>query len=202
MSATLLDTVRGTLRLRPQLPLFVQPAAWDAELDQVLREADPAALFGSSPLKDPHAAACALAGVHLWNDAFDTAHDICQSISTQTGSYWHGLCHRREGHRGEGLTANLSNARYWFRRVGTHPAYDPLLRGALRLLDQAGAGFRWATEAAASLRSLRQWDPFALIDWFAQADAQSLSPQTTAVLEEIQRLEIESLVEWCVQQAR
>jgi hypothetical protein len=188
------------LRERSPLPLFVtQP--WDDELDEALRSAGPEELFPDLSIRDPGMAACALAGLHLWNDNFNAAHNLCQGIKTQTGSYWHGLCHRREGHRGEGLESNLSNARYWFRQTGDHPAFDAVYRSALNVLDNAGSGFRWATEAAGLLRSRRRWDPFALIDWFAQADAQTVSTQTQTLLEEIQWREIDLLVDWCVQQA-
>lgn len=188
------------LRSRPHVPLFTAEV-WDAELDRKLRAAEPEALFSGREVRDPHAAAAALAGLHLWNDAFDASHSLCQGISTATGSYWHGLCHRREGHRGDGLESNLRNSRYWFRQVGSHPTFPLVYESALRVLDSAGAGFRWATEAAGQLRAADRWDPNALIDWFAQADAQVLSPQSQALLEEIQWREIDTLIDWCGREA-
>ena len=188
------------LRQRTQMPLFAS-AVWDAALDQALRSAEPEELFPGQTIRDPRMAAAAIAGLHLWNDNFPASHNLCQGISTPTGSYWHGLGHRREGHQGEGLASNLSNAKYWFRQTGDHPAYDAVYRSALTVLDNAGAGFRWATEAALALRSRRRWDPSAMVDWFAQADAGTLSAQSQAILEEIQWREIDILVDWCVQQA-
>jgi len=182
------------------MPLFVV-RVWDADLDAQLRDAKPEALFPGREIRDPHMAACALAGLHLWNDNFTSSHNLCQGIQTLTGSYWHGLGHRREGHAGEGLQANLSNAKYWFRRTGDHPAFDAVYRSALNVLDAGGTGFRWATEAAGMLRSRRTWDPFAMVDWFGQAEAQTVSGQTQSLLEEIQWREIDLLVDWCVQQA-
>jgi hypothetical protein len=188
------------LRERTQMPMFVT-TVWDAHLDERLREVTAEELFRGHQVRDPHTAACVLAGLHLWNDDFQASHNLCQGIETPTGSYWHGLCHRREGHRGEGLDANLSNAKYWFRRTGEHAAFDAVYRSALGVLDNAGTGFRWATEAADQLRARRRWDPFAIVDWFGQVDAGTLSAQTAALLEEIQWREIDLLTDWCVQQA-
>jgi len=188
------------LRARTQMPLFIS-TVWDASLDGALRAAEPHDLFGGQALRDPYMAAAAIAGLHLWNDNFSASHNLCQGINTGTGAYWHGLGHRREGHAGEGLAKNLANAKYWFRQAGDHPAHDAVYRSALNVLDNTGAGFRWATEAAAALRSRGKWDPFAMVDWFAQADAQTLSAPTQSILEEIQWREIDLLVDWCVQQA-
>lgn len=63
------------------------------------------------------------AGLWLYVDDLERSHVISQGIGDTTGSYWHGIMHRREG--------DFSNSHYWFRRVGTHPAmksmpdYDP-----------------------------------------------------------------------------
>lgn len=188
------------LRDRTYLPLFVVDV-WDTDLDRALRDAKPDQLFDDQPVRDPHMAACAVAGLHLWNDNFGASHNLCQGINTETGSYWHALCHRREGHRGEGLASNLSNSKYWFRRVGDHPAYDAVYRSALNVLDNGGSGFRWVTETADKLRAAHRWDPFAMVDWVAQADAQTLSTESQKLLEEMQWREMDLLVDWCVQQA-
>jgi hypothetical protein len=63
------------------------------------------------------------AGLWLYVDELDRSHRIAQKIEDQTGSYWHGIMHRREG--------DYSNSHYWFNKVGKHPAmaliegYDP-----------------------------------------------------------------------------
>ena len=188
------------LRERPNGPLFAT-TAWDAALGERLREASPEELFAGLEVRDPRMAGCALAGLHLWNDDFGASHNLCQGIKTATGSYWHALCHRREGHAGEGVQSNLGNAKYWFRQAGDHPAFDPVYRSALSVLDTGGSGFRWITETADRLRANRRWDPFAMVDWVGQVDAGTLSPQSGAVLEEIQWRELDLLVDWCVQQA-
>ncbi len=63
------------------------------------------------------------AGLWLYVDDLDRSHTICQGIDDETGSYWHGIMHRREG--------DFSNSHYWFNKVGRHPVmsriggYDP-----------------------------------------------------------------------------
>jgi len=188
------------LRERTRLPLFAV-RVWDDELNVRLQDTDSDRLFEGLTIRDPQMAACVVAGLHLWNDNFSASHNLCQGIDTPTGSYWHGLNHRREGHQGEGLASNLSNAKYWFRRVGDHPAYDVVYRSALSVLDNTGSGFRWATECADLLRSRRRWDPNAMIDWVAQAEARTLSAQSEEILSEIQWREIDLVVDWCLRKA-
>jgi hypothetical protein len=186
------------LRERDTLPLFAV-RVWDEALDDALRAATAESLFPGRTLADAGMAVAALAGLHLWNDNFDAAHGLCQALETPTGSYLHGLCHRREGHRGEGLAANLANSRYWFRRSAGHPVYPIVHRAVLGVLEQAGAGtgFRWATEAEAQLRAAGAWDPAVVSDWVAQADSGSISAASTALVEEIQWRELALLVDWC-----
>lgn len=67
---------------------------------------------------DRKMAECCLAGVWLLHDFLDESHQISQGIDTTSGSFWHGIMHRREG--------DFSNAKYWFRHVGHHPVFDLL----------------------------------------------------------------------------
>jgi hypothetical protein len=85
----------------------------------------PAAAAGSveTVLEDEALAAPVLqAALWLYADDLDRSHRICQQIDDATGSFWHGIMHRREG--------DFDNSRYWFNKVGDHPAisrigYDP-----------------------------------------------------------------------------
>ncbi|MGB1927104.1 MAG: hypothetical protein ACPHL6_11260 [Rubripirellula sp.] len=52
-------------------------------------------------------------GLWLLAGELDLSHEISQSIDNDTGSFWHGIMHRREG--------DFGNAKYWFRRAGDHP---------------------------------------------------------------------------------
>jgi hypothetical protein len=54
----------------------------------------------------------------LYADELDRSHAISQGIKNATGSFWHGIMHRREG--------DFSNSHYWFDKVGDHPAMSQL----------------------------------------------------------------------------
>ena len=58
------------------------------------------------------------AALWLYVDELDRSHEISQSLNDATGSYWHGIMHRREG--------DFSNSHYWFNRTGRHPAMAAL----------------------------------------------------------------------------
>lgn len=58
------------------------------------------------------------AGLWLLAGDLDASHTISQSIASAEGSFWHGIMHRREG--------DGNNAKYWFRRVGSHPVLEQL----------------------------------------------------------------------------
>jgi len=92
-------------RLRSFEPAPLVPAAVrDAALDERI-----ARLAASPELK---------ATLHLWNDSLERCHALAQEIHTPTGSYLHGVMHRRE--------PDYGNAKYWFQRVGRHPVFERL----------------------------------------------------------------------------
>src|SRR5439155_20362247 len=106
-----------------------------------LRSLTPADLFAPHRLVDADMVAACLAGLWFYHDFLDESHTISQSLDTTSGSYWHGLMHRRE--------PDASNAAYWFRRVGEHPVFEGLAR------DVPSLGLRLASN---------HWDPFSFID--------------------------------------
>lgn len=101
-----------------------------------------------------------VAGIWLYVDELDRSHHISQDLDHSTGSYWHGIMHRREG--------DFSNSHYWFRRAGSHPAmslvadhYDPDT-----FVDQVAAANRnkpWPQELVELQR--REWAT--LLTWCA-----------------------------------
>ena len=55
----------------------------------------------------------------------EPSHTISQGISSPSGSYWHGIMHRRE--------PDYANAKYWFRRVGPAPDLSAMWETAAEL---------------------------------------------------------------------
>ncbi len=102
-----------------------------------------------TPIADRGAFDCCLAGAWLLHGYLDQAHTLCQDVPSASGSYWHGVMHRREGDHG--------NADYWFRRAGDHPV------GAV--IASAAAEHPETVEAAPGGR----WDPHRFNDLVRQA---------------------------------
>lgn len=92
------------------------------------------AAFAHVRVVDMSMAECCVSGACLLCDYLGESHTISQGIATPSGSFWHGIMHRREG--------DFSNAKYWFRRVGGHPVYE-------LLADELGVD---------------SWDPMAFVD--------------------------------------
>ncbi len=115
-----------------------------------------------------------VAGLWLYVDELDKAHAACQDLDTPTGSFWHLIVHRREG--------DFSNARYWVRKTGKHPAMDHI--------DLTGGGAGTGTTVAA-------YDPEELVDRVERATKRG--DRESPALESAQRKEWQALFGWCVE---
>lgn len=142
--------------------------------------------FAPNAIGDADMARACLAGIWLHHNFLEESHQISQSIATPTGSYWHGLMHRRE--------PDFSNSKYWFHRVGTHPILAPLHLAAVELV---AANAHDATTDF--LRNQSRWDPFAFID-LCEKCVQRQSPAET-LCRQIQQAEWNLLFDYCYQQA-
>ncbi|MEQ8211846.1 MAG: hypothetical protein RH917_18760 [Lacipirellulaceae bacterium] len=144
-----------------------------------LRTATLDSAFAHTEIADAEMARCVLSGVWLLHDFLDESHTFSQAIHTSEGSFWHGIMHRREG--------DFSNAKYWFRNAGDHPAYSLI---AARVANEV--------EGGESLLSGTDWEPFDFVD--ACQAALRTGEQATACLH-AQQIEWEVLFDHCYQAA-
>ena len=140
---------------RDSLPAL-GPGRPDRAKENQLRKLSPADLFGPRPIVNPDMARACLAGLWLLHDFLDESHSISQEIHSSTGSYWHGIMHRRE--------PDYGNANYWFRRVGQHPVF-PLLLSSI----QADPELNLDRPEMSAVRAASAWDPFLFVDLCEQA---------------------------------
>jgi hypothetical protein len=160
------------------LPLAsLDPGTPDHSVKGKLQAVDDAA-FGGGRMDRGMADACR-AGLWLAFNFLDEAHSISQDIDTPTGSYWHGLLHRRE--------PDYANAKYWFRRVGRHPIFEPLRIAAGQMA------------VAESVKIPSPWDPFWFIDFCESCLTQREPHEMLA--RRIQQQEWELLFDHCYRRA-
>jgi hypothetical protein len=138
--------------------------------------------FAPHPIQDQEMARACLAGLWLYHDYLDESHGISQGIGTASGSYWHGLMHRRE--------PDFDNAKYWFRRVGQHAIFPALHAAAAEL--NASVELQ---PAAKFLATQSAWDPFAFIDLCESCLAGRSNH--TVLCQQIQQREWELLFDYC-----
>ena len=149
-------------------------------------------IFPGQRIFDPDAARCCLAGLCLLHDFLDESHNISQEIETADGSYWHGILHRRE--------PDYGNAKYWFRRVGQHPVFEPLAQAAREL---ALAEKKPLPAVASYLAETTSWDPDRFID-LCESVARHKSAATDPaelLARRIARAEWDLLFAYCHRQA-
>jgi hypothetical protein len=151
-------------------------------------------IFGDRPIQDHPMAQAALAGLYLLADDLNASHEISQSIQTPTGSYWHGIMHRRE--------PDYGNAKYWFHRVGRHPIYQDVAAAASEETARMRSNSDESLPASSDLHFFEtsgQWNADRFVDLCAQA------AKTGGILEQlcrlIQRRECELLLAYCCAQA-
>lgn len=131
-------------------PSSLGPGTPDKPKKAALQASEIERLFAHTQIKDRDMAKACFSGLWLYHDFLDESHTISQSIHSTTGSYWHGIMHRRE--------PDYSNAGYWFHKVGSHPIFDVLCAEASSLAQSFGT-----TTYSAFLARQTSWDPFALI---------------------------------------
>ncbi len=123
-----------------------------------------------------------LAGLWLWLDGLGESHRISRGLSTQTGSFWHAIMHRREG--------DFSNSKYWYARAAGHPA--------LAILGQQGSAMVNPMPADKRLLKIvaNGWNAGAMVDLAREMHGQPQDPIFPAAVA-LQRLEWKTLFDYC-----
>lgn len=128
---------------------------------------------------DAREAGCAQSGLLLLLGGWEQCHEAAQNVEGSTGSYWHAIAHRME--------PDFPNSGYWFRRVGTHPIFEPLRDSAATIAD-ATADENWSVPEV--------WDPIVFLRLYEEACKRKGSARHR-LAEDIQALEWRLLFEWC-----
>ncbi len=131
------------------------------------------------------------AGFFQMHDYLNASHELSQSIEgkgrNQSGDYWHAIMHRRE--------LDYSNAKYWFRNVGSHPILEDLAETVDSLLSQLELEDNPAAEIARQKLSFDfKWDPLAFVDFCQLANTQQ-DPKLTRLAKRIQWQEMIDLLD-------
>ena len=163
-----------------ETPVVLLPKA---PLDEtVSRELMGANLFPTRKTNSEMSELCR-AGLLMFNDDLERAHDIVQAIGSSTGSFWHGIMHRREG--------DFGNANYWWNRTGEHPMFDELHDVILHRVPDFGF--------LDELRGAPTWEPQIFNEW---CEKSADTGESDGSLREVQRLEMKLLLEWCASQVK
>jgi len=142
--------------------------------------------FADATVRDREMAGCCLAGLWLYHDFIDEGHAICQDIATPSGSYWHGIVHRRE--------PDYGNAKYWFRHLGRHEVFGPLHQAVLEIAKEHPSG-----PEGDLLLNQSSWDPFAFVDLCEQVERGRSGAEM--LCRHIQAREWELLFDFCYRHA-
>ena len=184
--------VINKLEIGNPVPTLVPKNAWSNELTDALDGLSLEDLFQGQEVKDDTYGKAIKSGLLLWNDALDESHEISQTLGNDTGSYWHGLMHRRE--------PDYSNSKYWFGRVGDHPIFPSLRDRVLSLSKEIENPSDPLSQVIHSIESEDNWDSFQFVDWCESAENDPTS-DSTEFLKQVQAEEIKLLLAYSFQNA-
>ncbi len=151
-----------------------------------LARLDHATLAAGRDVHSSRMADCCLSGLWLAFNYLDESHNLSQEIETPSGSFWHGIMHRRE--------PDYENAKYWFRRVKQHPVYALLAAEVVRWSESSGVA-----DVTSRLTAHGKWDPYALVDLCESAAERQ--PEWAPICCHVGWLEWQLLFDYCYTQA-
>ena len=189
------DTIVKLQEREPLAPL-VPDSVWDQQLGDQVQNTSLEDLFDGLSVTNSDFGECFQSGLLLWTDALDVSHEISQRIHTKTGSYWHGIMHRRE--------PDYSNSKYWFGRVGNHPIFPELRQKSVDYLAGSSAKSEALSDIASTIEKNEDWDSFVFIDWCQaaeQSNDQGLPEDSTQFLQKLQTVEFELLLDYSYRNA-
>ena len=146
------------------------PGTPNAPVQKALAAITPEIAFPS--FRDRSMAMACISALWLLHDFLHESHEISQDIDTPTGSYWHGIMHRRE--------PDPDNAKYWFRRIGAHPVVEMLGSEAPQL------GYPYQ-------------NPLVFVDFCERVRGSASDDEMLA--RRVQLLEWQLLFDWCYRKA-
>lgn len=182
MIGSILGPAEGGSRLMPLAP----GGLWRNEGWERLKACSAADLFDTTPASLEFAS-CVESALYLYFSDLDKSHTISQGIDSTTGSFLHGIMHRQE--------PDFSNAKYWFRKVGSHPVYGSLRAAALEALPEEDPAGLKRTIAGRDV-----WDAFWMVDQ-CEAASRAGGAELENGLLRIQRAEWQLVFDYCYRRA-
>ena len=179
MSGSMLHKIRALLATPEPPGLGPGPRAGvstEAQLNETLTQA----FDGTTLPAENQELARAL--VLLWHDHLHAAHRLVQDRENLNGFLVHGLVHRREN--------DYSNARFWLRSVDQHASFAEVSRRVTVYLDSKNE-----PELRDQLLPKGAWNLMAFVDALEAAAKNKAPAPRQVVLREIQRIELEKLLE-------
>lgn len=184
------DDITQQLQGRQPLPPLYPTQPWNQDLTQRIQTVSATELAGAdvAPAQPEMLDACR-AGLLLWNDNLEVSHTIMQRLENQTGSCWYAIMHRREG--------DASNSQYWWRRTGAHPAFGAIHEAVLAALQDEAAPAAQAFKA--KLQSAKTWLP---VEFVTCCESAQCDQSGSEWLQQVQVVEMATLLHWCREQLR
>lgn len=126
-------------------------------------------------------------GLILWQGLLHQSHEYSQTIEGdgqfRHGDYWHAIMHRME--------PDDMNAKYWFRRVGTHPVSNLMTKLVTAIIEapetpdvvrSAFTKLIFKKQVYKGPDSTGSWDAFEFVDLCSQLRKQETEPLLTWTL--------------------